>query len=86
MYYTLKPTIPDFECTDGPFAGRKFASGYRYAQVPPEEEAKFEAIPEEPDAAPGPAAPSRLSPAAQPLDQAPGDEAGAPTTSPEEES
>ena len=42
--YKLKPTVPDFEVVDGPFAGRKYKAGDAYKAVPPEEAHKFTEI------------------------------------------
>lgn len=50
--FTLKKTEPDFEMVDGPFAGRKFRAGESYAEVPPAEKRRFEAVAAEPISAP----------------------------------
>ena len=40
--YKLKPNQPDFECVDGPFAGRKFKAGQMYLEIPQNESHKFD--------------------------------------------
>ena len=42
--YKLKKGIESFQVVDGPFAGRKFEKGKEYAEIPPDEAAKFEKI------------------------------------------
>ena len=40
--YQLKRGVESFEVVDGPYAGRKYKRGKAYADIPPEEKAKFE--------------------------------------------
>lgn len=40
--YKLKLNQPDFECVDGPFAGRKYKTGQTYAEIPPNEAHRFD--------------------------------------------
>ncbi len=42
--YRLKKNVPDFTVVDGPFAGRNFRAGEIYAEIPPQEKHKFEAV------------------------------------------
>lgn len=42
--YRLKTTSAAFEVVDGPCAGRKYLHGKTYAEVPPQERDKFEAV------------------------------------------
>jgi len=42
--YKLKLNQPDFECVDGPFAGRKYKTGQTYAEIPPNEAHRFEGL------------------------------------------
>jgi hypothetical protein len=42
MSYKLKPGQHAIEVVDGPFAGRKYLPDQAYAEVPPEEEHRFE--------------------------------------------
>ena len=42
--HRLKKGIERFQVVDGPFAGRKFEKGKEYAEIPPDEAAKFEKI------------------------------------------
>jgi hypothetical protein len=42
--YKLKPTSPDFELCDGPFARRKFLSGKVYQDIPPTEAHRFDEV------------------------------------------
>lgn len=49
--YQLKPDAPEFECVDGPLAGRKFLKGEVYAAVPAGDQNRFDIVP---DAAPSP--------------------------------
>jgi hypothetical protein len=43
--YKLKPKSPEFECVDGPLAGRKFRKGELYAEVPAGDRDKFDEAP-----------------------------------------
>jgi hypothetical protein len=47
MPYKLNPNVPDFDLTDGPFAGRQYRAGEIYTEVPPAEKDKFEEVREE---------------------------------------
>ena len=40
--YKLKPNQPDFECVDGPYAGRRFKAGQTYLEIPQNESHKFD--------------------------------------------
>lgn len=40
--YQLKQGIQSFTVVDGPFAGRTYAPGRTYAEIPPHEAGKFE--------------------------------------------
>jgi len=40
--YRLKNNVADFVCVDGPMARRSFRQGVIYAEIPPEEQHKFE--------------------------------------------
>ncbi len=51
MPYKLKDNVADFEVVDGPFTGRRFVSGEIYAEIPPNEEKKFEPVKTESDQA-----------------------------------
>ncbi len=51
MPFRLKKTSPDFQCCAGPFEGRKFVAGRIYAEIPPEEQDKFEEVTKEKPAA-----------------------------------
>jgi len=42
--FRLKQNGPDIEIVDGPFAGRTFKAGEIYAEIPPAEAARFDAI------------------------------------------
>jgi hypothetical protein len=44
MQYRLKSNEAPFEIVDGPMAGRKFAAGVIYEEVPPQEAHRFEEI------------------------------------------
>ena len=54
--YQLKKGQPAFEVVDGELAGRKFAHGTLYAEIPQREAGRFERVedqPQEAKAAPG---------------------------------
>lgn len=58
--YRLKKNVPAFEVVDGKYAGRKYAHGQVYEDIPPEEAKKFETVQAQKKAAwkaPDPAAP-----------------------------
>lgn len=42
--WKLKAGEPNIEVVDGPFAGKHFVAGAQYAEVPPEEEGRFEKV------------------------------------------
>ena len=42
--FRLRKNAPDFEVVDGPFTGRTFRAGETYAEIPPEEASRFEAV------------------------------------------
>lgn len=44
MPYILKKGVEAFEVVDGPLAGRKFVPGKTYAEIPPQEKAKFKSV------------------------------------------
>lgn len=44
MKYKLKKGIEAFQVVDGPFAGRSYAQGKMYDEIPPREKQKFEII------------------------------------------
>ncbi|MEN6623604.1 MAG: hypothetical protein ABFD50_18920 [Smithella sp.] len=50
--YRLKPNIPNFRVTDGPYAGRLYEAGKQYQEedIPPQETHKFEPVCETIDA------------------------------------
>ena len=55
MSYRLKVNVADFVYVDGPFAGRSFKAGKTYAEIPPGEAYKFNAIPDQVEEMPVPA-------------------------------
>jgi len=44
MPYKLKANAPEFDCVDGPFAGKKYRRGEVYADVPPGDKGRFETV------------------------------------------
>ena len=42
--YKLKATSAAFEVVDGPFAGRKYLHGQKYAEIPTQEKDRFEKV------------------------------------------
>lgn len=44
MSYRLKKGIESFDVVDGRYAGRRYARGQAYEEIPPEEKHKFELI------------------------------------------
>jgi len=41
MPYKLKKNAPEFDCVDGPFAGKKYRHGKTYPDVPPGDKGRF---------------------------------------------
>ena len=43
MPYKLKANAPEFDCVDGPFAGKKYRHGevYAHAEIPPGDKGRF---------------------------------------------
>lgn len=52
--YRLKAGEPAIDVVDGPFAGKGYRHGQVYAEVPPEEARRFEAVEEDANLGPGP--------------------------------
>ncbi len=48
MKYRLKKTEEAIQIVDGPYAGRKYAKGTLYNEIPPEEAHRFEKAKETP--------------------------------------
>lgn len=44
MPYKLKVNAPEFDCVDGPFAGKKYRHGKVYPDVPPGDKGRFESV------------------------------------------
>lgn len=44
MPYKLKKNGPEFDCVDGPFAGKKFRHGETYRDIPQNEKSRFESV------------------------------------------
>jgi len=46
IMYKIKETSPDFRVVDGPYAGRLYASGQLYEDIPPQEAHRFDQVPD----------------------------------------
>jgi hypothetical protein len=46
MSYILRKGVQGFTVIDGPMSGKSFKSGIAYDEIPPQEAAKFEVIPD----------------------------------------
>lgn len=44
MPWKLKANAPEFDCVDGPLAGKKYRHGELYADVPQGDKGRFESV------------------------------------------
>ena len=44
MPWKLKANAPEFDCVDGPLAGKKYRHGELYADVPQGDKCRFESV------------------------------------------